>query len=816
MNMLFIDVILPVPLHLQYTYRVKEDLYGKAQIGNRVIVQFGKKRIYTGLIYKVYESETVDASLIKDAIDILDDTPIVNKYQLKLWEWISSYYLCSLGDVYRAAIPTSLKLESETYITLNKQQVEEDEYVSLSTNEFTIVDFLIRQNSNKSIKISELEKISAVKNILPLITSLQKKAYILIEETLEEDYKDKEQDIIMWYKDFSEVELNLILDNLKRSPKQYQVVIDFIASEKKRVTKKEFTDVTGASLSIIKELVSKNIIRIDKEKIYRQSFDDIQLSPLKKLSEEQEIALVEVQDSFHTHNITLLHGVTGSGKTEIYIHLIKEAIKQDKQTLYLLPEIALTKQITDRLKKVFGNDLAVYHSRFNDKERAETWMKLKNKECKVVLGARSAVFLPFSDLGLIIVDEEHETSYKQQDPSPRYNAKNTALILANIHGAKTLLGSATPSIETYYACSQDKYGLVKLVNRYNNNALPQVVIEDTKELRRKKIMKHILSPDLIKAIKTTIANERQVILFQNRRGFAPYIECATCGWTPRCTKCDVSLTFHKNARMLVCHYCGGITRQPNACPNCEGVKLEAVGYGTERIEQEVKEIIPEARISRMDLDTTRGKHSYEKIIDDFEANKTNVLVGTQMVTKGLDFGKVDIVGVINANNLLNYPNFRAYEKAFQMLTQVSGRAGRQDNNGKVYIQTSDAENVVFDYLQKNDLKNFYESQLAERSMFNYPPYCRLIEIVIRSKDEKLLDESCIYYTSLLKNQFGNRVLGPSRPPVSRVQLLYIRKLLLKIELNANVQKVREVLLSTEQIFLQNFKGILIHYDVDPF
>lgn len=816
--MLMVDVILPVPLHLQFTYCVREELYAKAQIGNRVIVQFGKKKIYTGLIYKVYEGESEDTSQIKDVIDVLDDVPIVNGYQLKLWEWIASYYLCSLGDVYRAAIPTSLKLESETYVVLNWRILDQIENAmsTMSTHEFTILDFLIHQRTEKAVKISDLEKVSSIKNILPMVASLQALGFILIEETLEDDYKDKEHDVVVWHRDFNEDDLNQILDSLKRSPKQYKVVVDFIALELSRVVKKDFFDLVDTNANILKELVSKEILKIEKEKIYRQNYDDVALSPLKRLSDEQEIALIEIQNLFKTHNITLLHGVTGSGKTEVYIHLIKEYIQQDKQILYLLPEIALTTQITERLKSVFGNQLAVYHSRFNDKERAETWLKLRNNECKIILGARSSVFLPFSNLGLIVVDEEHETSYKQQDPSPRYNAKNTALVLANIHAAKTLLGSATPSLETYHACGINKYGLVRLVNRYNNNALPQIVIEDTKELRRKKLMKHILSPELIKAIKSTIDNDRQVILFQNRRGFAPYVECATCGWTPRCNKCDVSLTFHKGAKMLVCHYCGSISRLADNCPNCNGVKLEAIGYGTERIEQEVKEIFPEARIARMDLDTTRGKHSYEKIIEDFENNKTNVLIGTQMVSKGLDFGRVDIVGVINANNLLNYPNFRAYEKAFQMLTQVSGRAGRKDSNGKVYIQTSDSENVVFDYLQKDNLQEFYNTQLAERNMFNYPPFCRLIEIVLRSKDEKILDESCKYYTTILRNQFGNRVLGPSRPPVSRVQLLFIRKVLLKIELNANVQKVREALLSTEQNFMQSFKNIIIHYDVDPY
>lgn len=812
---LYVDVILPVPLKQLFTYGYSSEMDSEIAVGSRVIVQFGKKKYYTGIVYRKYKADEKKEVDIKEVVGCLDAQPLINARQMRLWEWLASYYMCGLGDVFKAAIPVALKLESDTFVMLTTDQAIDD--LQLSKHERVIVSYMQQGVESKYYRVSEFEKICGIKNVFPHINALQQKKIIDTVEALDEGYKDKQVDFIRLFRPFKESELNQILNGMRRAAKQYKALVDFLAMKQESVQKTDFIKTYGLSSAVINELVKKEILAIEKVKVNRIDYGDTDFSVINALSTEQDRALSEIKDSFNQFDISLLYGVTGSGKTEVYIHLIREYLEQGKQVLYLVPEIALTTQITERLRVIFGDVLAVYHSKFNDMERAETWNKLQNGRCKLILGARSSIFLPFDNLGLVIVDEEHEASYKQQEPSPRYNAKNTALMLANIHGAKTLLGTATPSVETYYYAMQKRYGLIKLDNRFSDSVLPDIQIENIRELRRTKQLKSILAPALIAKIKETLEKNRQVILFQNRRGFAPYIECNACAWTPNCKKCDVSLTFHKNANIMVCHYCGAVYKVPPACPNCENTNIEAVGYGTERVEQEVAQLFPEAKISRMDLDTTRGKTAYQTLIADFAVNKTNILIGTQMVSKGLDFEKVDVVGVVNANSLLNYPNFRAHERAFQMLTQVSGRAGRQNKKGTVYFQTTEPEHPVIQFVQKNDYTSFFQLQLEERRLFKYPPFFRLIEIVFRAKDEHLLEEAVKCYTPLLKKIFSTRVFGPSRPPVSRVQTYYIRKVLLKIENNVAIAPVREHLEIVEKDLLLSgiYKSVLIHYDVDP-
>lgn len=807
----YIDAILPVPLDALFTYAVPNEMTADIHEGSRVIVQFGKKKFYTAIVYRKYEAEE-KGDEIKEVVAVLENYPIVNAIQLKFWNWISSYYMCTLGDVFRAALPSALKIESETFVTLNPDFESEEPF---TTNEQKIFACL---SSEKAYKLSELEKLSGITNIIPPIKSLADREAVFLQETLRDDYRAKTEVAVKLAKNFSEKGLTDIIDALSRAPKQQQLLIDFLGIKSTPIFRKELLHICGQTSNILNELVKKNILSTYNIEVDRISYGESDFEAAKKLNTHQEKAHQEILQSFNTHDVTLLHGVTGSGKTEIYIQMIKDAIEEGKQVLYLVPEIALTTQITDRLKGVFGNKLAVFHSRFNENERAETWNKLLiGDECQVVLGARSAIFLPFTNLELIIVDEEHEASYKQQDPAPRYNARNAAIVLANFHKAKVLLGTATPAMETYYNAQTNRFGLVSLTKRHADMALPTVEIVNTKELRRRKEMKSFLSPPLISHIDNALENGNQVILFQNRRGFAPLLECKTCSWTPQCQHCDVSLTYHKGNRTMVCHYCGANYRVPEECPNCETPTLDILGYGTERIEEEVNETFPEARVARMDLDTTRGKKSYEKIISDFETNKSNILVGTQMVSKGLDFEKVNIVGILNADSLLNYPDFRAHERAFQMLTQVSGRAGRKGKQGTVLLQTSQPNHPIIQFVKHNDYRAFFDMQLEERNLFRYPPFYRLIEITLRAKNERTLDAAAYQLAKVLRETFGDRLLGPTRPPISRVQTLYIRKILLKIENNASITDVRNSI-SYSQTYVTNipdFKSVLIHYDVDP-
>lgn len=810
---LYADVVLPLSLQGLYTYAIPSDIGYSIQEGSRVIVQFGKKRFYTAIVFKVYTSEE-KISPVKEIVSVLEDYPIVTRFQLKFWEWVSFYYMCSIGDVYRAALPSALKLESETHILLNPDFEGEEPF---SVNEKKVFYSL---SATKAQSIAEVQKLTGLTNVISAVKSLVDKGAAFISENIQDVYTAKTQSAVRLAKDYSEAELNYILDDLGRAKKQQQLLTEFLHlnTENNQVLKKQLLDKSGVSSSVLSELVKKNILSVFDIEVSRFDYGETDIDSAYALNEYQREAYDEIVNSFKEKDATLLHGVTSSGKTEIYIQLIKSIISEGKQVLYLLPEIALTTQITNRLKAVFGNKLAVYHSKFNDNERAETWNRLlKDEEAQVILGARSAIFLPFNNLGLIIVDEEHEGSYKQQDPAPRYNARNTAIVLADMCKAKVLLGTATPSMETYYNALSGRYGMVELTKRYEDIELPHIAVVNTKELRRKKQMKSVISPPLIESMRDALSKDEQVILFQNRRGFASMLECKNCSWTPHCTHCDVSLTYHKSQRSMVCHYCGATYPVPTECPECKTPTLEILGYGTERIEEEVSGIFPDSVIARMDLDTTRGKRSYEQIISRFEENKTDILIGTQMVSKGLDFDNVSIVGILNADNLLNYPDFRAYEKAFQLMTQVSGRAGRKNKRGLVMLQTSHPSHPVINYVRNNDYQSFYQMQAEERKIFRYPPFFRLITIVLRGKDENTVENAAKQFTESLKQSFGQRILGPGKPPVSRIQSLYIRNIMLKIENNASIQKVRDSIYYHQALVFSNssFKSILLHYDVDP-
>lgn len=816
--MIYVDVIVPLPLSGTFTYTVPNSLSDKIGVGSRVIIQFGKKKYYTGIIYSIHEKETTDPN-IKEIVTLLDDHPVVLPQQLQFWDWIASYYMCTLGEVYKAALPSALKLESETLVFLN-DSFESDE--KFTPNEEKIFYVL---SPDKPLRISEIEKMAKIPNAIPYVKSLCDKGAVFINENISKKYTAKTETAIRLAKNYSDEELSAIADELKRAKKQQQLFLFFLGLRDDAdnpsdffISKKQLALDSGLSPAIIDALVDRGYLEIFAYEISRFDYGQSDLASSKKLNPFQEKAYQEIKESFKDKEVTLLHGVTSSGKTEIYIHLIKEALEKGGQALYLLPEIALTTQITERLKSVFGEKLLVYHSKFNENERAETWYNLlKSDEPKVILGARSAIFLPFSNLSLIIVDEEHESSYKQQDPAPRYNAKNASIVLASMYNSKTLLGTATPSIETYHNALSEKFGLVELTKRHEEIELPEIVTINTWELRRKKQMKTLLSPPLLHEMKDTLGKEEQIILFQNRRGFAPILECKTCSWTPVCQHCDVSLTLHKGQRAMVCHYCGAVYSIPEQCPNCETPTLEIQGYGTERVEELVSEELPETRILRMDLDTTRSKRAYEHIISDFESNKADILIGTQMVSKGLDFENVSLVGILSADSMLNYPDFRAHERAFQLMMQVSGRAGRKNKQGKVILQTAHPGHPIISYIKNHDYLSFYQTQIEERKLFRYPPFYRLIEIVIRHKSEPIADSMANDFSRLLRQSFQDRVLGPTKPNVARIQSLHIRKIILKVENQASPQKVRETIESYRK-YIQanpNYKSVLLHYDVDP-
>lgn len=814
----FVDVILPLPLRGYFTYSLPEEMAEKMRIGCRVVVSFGRKKYYTAIVRNIHYSAPTEYE-VKAVSALLDEYPILLPRQFKLWEWLADYYLCTQGDVYKAALPSGLKLESETMVEYNPD-FESD--IRLPEREQKILDLL---STEPEQCVTKLEKESGIKNILSVIKSLLDKEAIFVKEELKRTYKPKtETRVRLTMAARDEQRLKELFEELERAPKQLDLLMKYIelsgilGTQPREVTKKELLCRTSASPAAFNGLVDKAVFEVYQQEIGRLNALLQAAQPLHPLNEHQQRAHDEIVQSFREKNVCLLHGVTSSGKTEIYIHLIEETLRQGKQVLYLLPEIALTTQITERLQRVFGSRLGIYHSKFPDAERVEIWQKqLSEKGYDIILGVRSSIFLPFHNLGLIIVDEEHENTYKQQDPAPRYHARNAAIILADMYGAKTLLGTATPSIETWNNATSGKYGLVELKERYKEIQLPEIIPVDIKELHRKKRMNGPFSPLLLQYVHEALEKKEQVILFQNRRGFAPMIECHTCGWVPKCKNCDVSLTFHKGLNQLTCHYCGYTYQLPRVCPACEGVDLRNRGFGTEKIEDDIKALFPEATVARMDLDTTRTRTAYERIISDFEQGKTDILIGTQMVSKGLDFDHVSVVGILNADTMLNYPDFRAYERAFQLMAQVAGRSGRKNKRGRVVLQTKSIDHSIIPQVISNDYEGMVGGQLAERQLFHYPPYYRLVYVYLKNRNETLLDLMAQTMAGKLRAIFGNRVLGPDKPPVARVQTLFIRKIIVKIETNAPMARARELLLQVqkEMIAEDRFKSLIVYYDVDP-
>lgn len=818
----FADVILPLPLADQYTYKIPSDLEKSVVRGCRVIVHFGKKRFYTAIVSEVYDTPPKTNSEIKEIFAVLDATPILRRPQLRFWQWMANYYLCRLGDVYKAALPSGLKIESETSVTRNPD-FETD--VPLKPNEQVVLYAFAKEK--EKLTLSDLEKKTGLRNIVPIVASLMAKGAVEVNEELKRGYVPKTETYVRLASEYKQEEkMQEAFDSVRRAKKQEQLLVCFLDLShalnpvlEQEISKKELLEKSGQSASVLEGLLKRGVLEAYEKEVSRLQMRVCRLQEPNPLSDAQKEALWKIQDTFREKNICLLHGVTSSGKTEIYIHLIRQVLNAGRQVLYMLPEIAITTQITERLGKLFGEQLLVYHSKFSDNERVEVWNRLLHAHSPMlILGVRSSLFLPFSDLGLIIVDEEHETSYKQQDPSPRYNARNAAMVLAGMHGGKTLLGSATPSIDSYFNALSGKYGLVELKTRFGTHQSPKVIPVNIKELKRKKQMKHpIFSPPLIQSMRQALDNGEQVILFQNRRGFAPITECKECGWVPRCVNCDVSMTYHKYHNNLVCHYCGYTIRLPEICPSCGSSNFQMQGFGTEKVEEEIALLFPDVNVERMDMDTTRTRTAYERIIGDFDRGKTQILIGTQMISKGLDFGNVGVVGILNADGLMNYPDFRAHERAFQLMLQVSGRTGRRDKQGTVILQTSQPEHPLIQMVIRSAYREMVDWQLSERSIFHYPPYFRLIVLVLRSKNEAVLQDLSRCYAEKLRSQLGNRVLGPVTPPVSYIQTWYIRKIVIKIETAAAIQPMRGFLESvyTEMQHFPTFRQIMLHYDVDP-
>ncbi len=818
--MKYVDVILPLPLPGTFTYSVPDEWADSVRTGMRVVVPFGKKKMYTAVVHLVHMvMPTVYEA--KDILCLLDNEPILRRPQMKFWEWISSYYQAFLGDVYQAAVPAGLKLESETRVCINPEFEAE---TVLTEKEEKV---LIALSEGKPVTITELNKVTEMRDVMPTLTKLLEKGAVEISEELTDKFRAKTETFVrITAEAVQEENLRRIFDELSRAKKQLEVLMKYIELSKcltpnqlREVSRKDLLEKSGASATILAGLVERGVLETYLKEVGRLDVSEIQTSEVYPLNEFQQTAFREIEKQFIEKQVVLLHGVTSSGKTELYIHLIQKALAEGKQVLYLVPEIALTTQLTSRLKRVFGRRLGVYHSKFSDAERVEIWNNVLNdKSYDVIIGVRSSIFLPFRQLGLVIVDEEHESSYKQYDPAPRYHARNAAIVLASMHGAKTLLGTATPAIETYFNAQNGKFGLVELNQRHEEMAMPEILVVDTKEAYRKKQMESHFSDTLLEKMNKALQNKEQVILFQNRRGYAPYIECKACACVPKCKNCDVSLTVHKSFNTLTCHYCGYTEPIPNICPACKiPGTLSTKGFGTEKIEDEIRQIFPQARVSRMDLDTTRSKKSYDKIITDFEQHKVDILIGTQMVSKGLDFEHVSLVGILNADNMLNFPDFRAHERAYQLMAQVSGRAGRKNKRGTVILQTTTAEHAVIGQVIRNDYQAMFTTQCEERKLFRYPPYFRMIQIVLRHRDPNIVTQAANKMAADLRAVFSNRVLGPNVPAVSRIQNLYIRHILLKFEVEASAERAKEILREvTNQVIAEpKFKSLWVNLDVDP-
>ena len=816
----FIDVILPISLEKLFTYSITEAEADFIKPGVRVAVPFGKQKIYTALVFQIHQN-TPTTYESKPIHQILDEKPVVTTQQLKLWSWISSYYMCTLGDVLRAALPNALMIESETIITLNKATEVESE--SLKDDEFLIYEALTHQSS---LKVQDISNILDKKNCLPTLKRLLEKEVITLDEELYEKYKPKQIRYVKLNESYnSDESLNELLDTLNsRATKQRDILMNYFvmsAASESPIKVVDLIKKSNASSTQIKALIDKEILQDYALNVDRVSFKNSNIEDSKELNIYQSKTLNEIIESFKRQNITFLKGVTSSGKTEIYVKLIEDALKLNKQVLYLVPEIALTSQLVSRLKLYFGNQISVYHSRYSNNERVEVWQHVLNgsDKAKVILGARSAIFLPFNNLGLVIVDEEHEASYKQFDPAPRYHARDAAIILASNFGAKTLLGSATPSVESYYnATISKKYGLAVLNERYNDVLMPEVELVDIKDKYKRKRMKGHFSDRLIEEMTEAFDSGHQVILFQNRRGFSPIVECNTCGHSPQCPNCDVSLTYHQYKNELRCHYCGHHIAMQKVCQACGGIELDNKGFGTEQIQEEVADLFPKIKVARMDLDTTRGKYSYEKLIAAFENQEIDVLVGTQMLTKGLDFRNVKLVGVMNADNLLNFPDFRAHERSYQLMQQVAGRAGRTKERGKVLIQTYNPYHKILQQVSVNDYEGMFNEQMDERYNYKYPPIYRLIKITLRHRDYNKVNDGAEWLSKSLRQLFKQHVLGPEFPPISRIRNQYHKNILIKIPEQQSLGKTKEAILKIRNSFLsiKDFRPIKVVLNVDNY
>ena len=755
--MIYADVILPLPLEGVFTYSVPDSLKEQVKTGFRVLVPFGRSKTYIGIVANIHDN--TPTFKVKDISAVLDNSRMVIDKQLRLWQWISKYYMSSIGDVYNAAFPAGLK-NNDSY------RPKTEIYITLAPS--------FRNKQSVDIALSMLKQAKKQKELLLCYLSL----------SCWDKYIDNDDDT-----------------NIRE------------------VSREELLNESHCTVTVLRNLLQRNILNTYEREVGRLNTGKVyDTLPLKALSDKQQDAYNNILFNFIKKDVVLFHGVTSSGKTEIYIHLIQQALDKGQQVLYLLPEIALTVQICQRLRKVFGQRLGIYHSGYSDAERVEIWKKqISDSPYDVILGARSAVLLPFSHLGMIIIDEEHESSFKQQDPAPRYHARSVAIMMAQMYGAKTLLGSATPSIESLYNAQKGKYGYVRLNTRYGDISLPDIQVVDVKDLRRRKIMTGSFSPPFLAAIRSALQSGRQAIIFQNRRGFAPMIECKTCGWVPRCKHCDVPLTYHKRLGKLTCHYCGAIYEAPSECPACGSKEIIGRGLGTEKIEDIISTEFPEARISRMDLDTTRSRDAYEHIISDFASKRTNILIGTQMVTKGLDFDNVGVVGILDADSMLNSPDYRAYEQAFSMMSQVAGRAGRKGERGLVILQTKSPQLPVISQITAHDCDSFYAEQIEERRLFIYPPFCRLRYVYLRHREERVVDAAAIVMGNMLRSWFGERILGPDKPAVSRIKTMHIRKLLIKLELGINHEKARAYLHRAYETILntKDYKTVQIYFDVDP-
>jgi len=821
MNELFAQVILPLPLHNAYTYRVPLLWHKQIKIGQRVVVQFGAKKIYAALVYSLSDKFSDDIET-KDILDILDEEPVILPANLALWEWISEYYACTLGDVFKAALPPGLRLESKSKLIFNAST----DVLSLTDKELTIVNS-IRDNFSSP---DDLHRKLGAEFSFSALKSLLSKNVLKMEEHVNERFKPKMETRVYFHPQIkSEVILQQKIDSLEKARKQQALVLRFCEltgacshTENKSVSKKQLLNGKEFSSSILKELVAKNILVLLQEEVSRiEVVADGQVS-LNFLNPWQKQALEEIKEGFSRKQVTLIHGITASGKTELYIHLIEEVLQKGLQALYLLPEIALTTQIIERLKNVFGSKVGIYHSRLNDHERVEIWNKVlefsesPEKGYQVILGARSALFLPFSRLGLVVVDEEHENSFKQYDPAPRYHARDMAVLMGKIFNANVLLGSATPSYESYFNTLTGKYKLVRLEKRHSEMEHPEVIVADIKRAYKRKQMHSMLTPELFNLIEEALAKKEQVVLFQNRRGYAPFVQCFSCGEVPKCKYCDVSLTYHKFKKRLNCHYCGYNIAMPAECPECGSSDLKSRGFGTEKVEEELQLLFPHAKIDRMDLDSTRSKHAFGRIIHNVETRKTDILIGTQMVTKGLDFEHVSIAGILNADNLINFPDFRAHERAYQLISQVSGRAGRKYSRGKVVLQTSQPGHPLINLIMNQDYISAFNMQMQERKLFMYPPFNRLIKIIIKHKKSNITDKVADHLAGMLRTTNKITVLGPEYPLVGRIQLWYSKEIWVKVHKNVAPGEVKLFVDRCISMVKKETSSCNIYMDVDPY